>query len=45
MVKRYDTDGDGSINYQEWQVAVNDYSNNDLTNDEIHAISAARSYG
>ena len=45
VVKRYDTNGDGSIDYQEWQGAIDDYENSLLTNDELYAISKARSYG
>ena len=45
VVKRYDTDRNGSISQQEWARAIQDYTNGLLTNEEIYAISAARSHG
>ena len=42
-VQRYDTDGNGVIDHQEWLVAVDDYTNYKLTTPEILAIAAARS--
>ena len=42
VVKRYDTDSNGSIDQQEWLRAVKDYENGLLTNLEIYTISAAR---
>ena len=45
VVKRYDTNRNGSIDYQEWQRAINDYTNGLLTTGELYAISVARSYG
>ena len=43
MVKRYDTDRNGSIDQQEWLRAIEDYENGLLTNAEVYAISEARS--
>ena len=45
VVKRYDADRNGSIDYPEWQRAISDYTNGLLTTSELYAISAARSYG
>ena len=45
VVKRYDADRNGSIDYQEWQRAISDYANGLLTAGELYTISAARSYG
>ena len=45
VVKRYDTDRNGSIDQQEWARAIQDYTSGLLTNQEIYAISAARSHG
>ena len=43
MVKRYDTNRNGSIDYQEWLRAIDDYVAAKLTTQEILAIAAARS--
>ena len=42
VVKDYDTNGDGIIEQEEWQRAVDDYENGLLTNQEIYAINKAR---
>ena len=42
-VQRYDANGNGVIDHQEWLVAVDDYANYKLTTPEIQAIAAARS--
>ena len=44
IVAQYDTDGSGAIEQDEWEVAVQDHANGKLTNEEIFAISKARSY-
>ena len=44
IVKRYDLDGSCGIDYPEWQRAVEDFANRLLTNEEMWAISKARSY-
>ena len=44
VVERYDIDNNGSIDQQEWERAIDDYENYLLTNEEISAISMARSY-
>ena len=44
IVKEYDTNGDGSINYQEWQEAINAYTGGTITTEELHTISKARQY-
>ena len=44
IVAQYDTDGSGAIEQDEWEVAVEDHANGKLTNEEIFAISEARSY-
>ena len=44
IVAQYDTDGSGAIEQDEWEVAVEDHANGKLTNEEIFAISKARSY-
>ena len=43
MVKRYDTNRNGSIDYPEWLRAIDDYVAAKLTTQEILAIAAARS--
>ena len=43
IVAQYDTDGSGIIEQDEWEVAVEDHANGKLTNEEIFAISKARS--
>ncbi len=43
IVAQYDTDGSGIIEQDEWEVAIQDYTDGKLTNEEIHAISKARS--
>ena len=43
VVKRYDADGNGVIDQQEWAKAIEDYTNDIITNEDIYAISAARS--
>ena len=43
IVAQYDTDGSGVIEGDEWKVAIQDYANGKLTNEEIFAISKARS--
>ncbi len=42
MVARYDTDGSGAIEQDEWEVAVQDHADGKLTNENIYAISKAR---
>ena len=42
IVARYDTDGSGVIEQDEWVVAKEDYAGGKLTNKEIHALSNAR---
>ena len=42
MVARYDTDGSGAIEQDEWVKAKEDYAGGKLTNEEIYAISKAR---
>ena len=42
IVARYDTDGSGIIEQDEWVAAKEDYAGGKLTNEEIHAISRAR---
>ena len=42
VVKDYDANGDGVIEQQEWLMAIEDYENGLLTNQEIYAISKAR---
>ena len=44
IVAQYDTDGSGAIEQDEWEVAVQDHADGKLTNEEIFAISKARSY-
>ena len=44
IVKEYDTNGDGSINYQEWQAAIAKYTAGELSTEDLHTISKARSY-
>ena len=44
MVKRYDADHNGSIDYQEWLRAVDDYVAAKVTTQEIQAIAAARDW-
>ncbi len=41
-VARYDSNSNGSIEYCEWLVAVEDYKNKKLTTPEILAIADAR---
>ena len=43
-VERYDSDGDGAIQEGEWQVAIQDYVDGELTTKEILEIAAARCY-
>ena len=43
VVKRYDADGNGTIDNQEWLKACEDYENRLLTSLEIYTISTARS--
>ncbi len=43
VVKRYDADGNGAIDDQEWATAMADYADGILTSSDIYAISAARS--
>ena len=43
VVKRYDTDRNGSISQQEWARAIQDYTSGLLNNQEIQAIASARS--
>ena len=43
MVKRYDTNRNGIIDQQEWEKAIEDYTNHLLNNEEILAIASARS--
>ena len=43
IVAQYDTDGSGIIEQDEWEVAIQDYTDGKLTNEEIFAISEARS--
>ena len=42
IVAQYDTDGSGIIEQDEWEVAMQDYTDGKLTNEEIYAISKAR---
>ena len=42
IVAQYDTDGSGIIEQDEWEVAIQDYTDGKLTNEEIFAISQAR---
>ena len=42
IVARYDTDGSGIIEQDEWVAAKEDYAGGKLTNEEIHTISNAR---
>ncbi len=42
IVQQYDTDGSGVIEQDEWQVAVDDYTNYRLTTPEIQQIAAHR---
>ena len=42
IVQRYDTDGSGVIEQDEWLVAVDDYTNYELTTPEIRQIAAHR---
>ena len=44
MVKHYDADHNGSIDYQEWLRAVDDYVAPELTTQEIQAMAAAREW-
>ena len=44
IVAQYDTDGSGAIEQDEWEVAVQDHADGKLTNEEIFAISEARTY-
>ncbi len=43
VVKRYDTDGNGVIDSQEWAEAKADYTDGILSSADIHAIAQARS--
>ena len=42
IVQQYDTDGSGTIEQDEWLVAVDDYTNYELTTPEIQQIAAHR---
>ena len=42
MVARYDADGSGAIEQDEWEAAVQDHADGKLTNENIYAISKAR---
>ncbi len=42
IVQQYDTDGSGVIEQDEWLVAVDDYTNYELTTPEIQQIAAHR---
>ena len=42
IVAQYDTDGSGIIEQDEWEIAIQDYTDGKLTNEEIFAISQAR---
>ena len=42
IVRQYDADGSGTIEQDEWLVAVDDYTNYRLTTPEIQAIAAHR---
>ena len=44
MVRHYDADHNGSIDYQEWLRTIDDYVASKLTTQEIQAIAAAREW-